>query len=110
MGLANCWTPWVLGLLSLCLGTMLSGGVLGAGLPDIIDHVRPSVVAVGTFQPSGSPRQQFKGTGFVVGNGHLVVTNHHVVPSEIDEAKKEQLAVFSGPWAPGPRASGQGNC
>ena len=95
-GLANSWSPWVSGLLCLFLGTMLSGGVLGAGLPDIIDRVRPSVVAVGTFQPSGSPRQQFKGTGFVVGNGHLVVTNHHVVPTKIDEAKKEQLAVFSG--------------
>jgi S1-C subfamily serine protease len=70
--------------------------VHAAGLPDTIDKVRPSVVAVGTFQPTGSPRQQFRGTGFVVGNGHLVVTNHHVLPEKLDVQKKEQLGVFSG--------------
>ncbi len=67
-----------------------------AGLPDTIDKVRPSIVAVGTFLPSGSPRQQFRGTGFVVSNGHLVVTNHHVLPDKLDKAKKERLGVFSG--------------
>jgi len=75
---------------------LLATGASAAGLPDLIDKVRPSVVAVGTYQPSGSPRQQFRGTGFVVGNGHLVVTNHHVLPSKLDDARREQLAVFSG--------------
>ena len=68
----------------------------GATLADTIDAIKPSVVAVGTFRPSGSPRQLFLGTGFVVDNGHLVVTNHHVIPQEFDDAKREQLAVFSG--------------
>lgn len=67
-----------------------------AGLADIIDKIRPSIVAVGTYQPTGSPRQQFRGTGFVVDNGHLVVTNFHVLPESLDEAKREQLAVYSG--------------
>lgn len=67
-----------------------------AGLPDTVDKIRPSVVAVGTFQPSGSPRQQFRGTGFVVGNGRFVVTNFHVLPENLDEKRREQLAVFSG--------------
>ena len=65
-------------------------------LPDAIDKVRPSIVAVGTFQPTGSPRQRFRGTGFVVGNGHLVVTNAHVLPDKLDERSNEQIAVFSG--------------
>lgn len=78
------------------LALVLNARVLAAGLPDTIDKVRPSVVAVGIYQPSGSPRQQFRGTGFVVGNGHLVVTNHHVLPTALDEKKREQLAVFSG--------------
>jgi S1-C subfamily serine protease len=67
-----------------------------AELPDVIDQVRGSVVAVGSYHPSGSPRQKFRGTGFVVDNGHLVVTNHHVLPNDLDDARREQLAVFSG--------------
>jgi S1-C subfamily serine protease len=86
------------GLSSLAyfLAALLSGPLMADALPDTIDRVRPSVVAVGTFQPSGSPRQQFKGTGFVVKNGHLVITNNHVVTVDLDETRREQLAVFSG--------------
>ena len=82
----------LLPVLLMLLGTMVSA----AGLPDTIDRLRPSVVAVGIYQPSGSPRQQFRGTGFVVDNGHLVVTNYHVLPEKLDQNKREQLAVFSG--------------
>ena len=80
----------------LWLGLLFAPAVWTAGLPDTIDKVRPSIVAVGIYQPSGSPRQQFRGTGFVVGNGHLVVTNFHVLPEELKNDKKEQLAVYSG--------------
>lgn len=77
--------------------TNLYSPVAGSSsLPDTIDNVRPSIVAVGTYQPSGSPRQHFRGTGFVVDNGHLVVTNYHVLPDKLDDAKREQLAVYSG--------------
>lgn len=80
----------------LCLLLVSFASAAGADLADTIDRIRPSVVAVGTFQPSGSPRQQFRGTGFVVGNGHLVVTNFHVLPEQVESEKNEQLAVFSG--------------
>lgn len=80
----------------LWLGLLFAPLAWSAGLPDTIDKVRPSIVAVGIYQPSGSPRQQFKGTGFVVGNGHLVVTNYHVLPEELKNDKREQLAVYSG--------------
>jgi len=75
---------------------LIAARVHAADLPDTIDKVRPSIVAVGIYQPSGSPRQHFRGTGFVVGNGHLVVTNHHVLPGKLNGKKREQLAVFSG--------------
>jgi S1-C subfamily serine protease len=83
-------------LLLLALVALARTAASAAGLPDTIDKVRPSIVAVGIYQPSGSPRQQFRGTGFVVGNGHLVVTNYHVLPEKLDENNREQLAVFSG--------------
>jgi len=82
--------------LAILLATAATPVLRADTLPDVIDKVRPSIVAVGSYQPIGSPRQRFSGTGFVVGNGHLVVTNHHVVPEKLDEQKKEQLAVFSG--------------
>ncbi len=77
-------------------GLLLATAAAAAPLPDTIDKVRPSIVAVGTYLPSGSPRQRFRGTGFVVADGHLVVTNHHVLPSDVDGRRKEQLGVFSG--------------
>jgi S1-C subfamily serine protease len=85
-------------LLVVLLLVCLTGGI-GAharSLPDTIDKVRPSIVAVGTFQPSGSPRQIFRGTGFVVGDGRYVVTNHHVLPDKLDTARREELSVYSG--------------
>ena len=84
-------------LLTIGLSVLLHAQPTGAAsLPDVIDRVRPAIVAVGSFHPSGSPRQQFRGTGFVVGNGHLVVTNYHVLPEKLDTERNEQLAVFSG--------------
>lgn len=83
-------------LLPGLLFAALAGPVGSTGLPDTIDAVRPSVVAVGSFLPTGSPRQRFRGTGFVTGNGHLVVTNFHVIPEKLDEKRKEQIGVFSG--------------
>lgn len=74
----------------------LSLSVQAASLPDVIDKVKPSVVAVGIYSPTGSPRHVFKGTGFVVGNGHQVVTNYHVLPQSLNESRKEKIAVFSG--------------
>lgn len=69
---------------------------IGAELPDIIDRIRPSIVAVGTVMPLRRPTAQFMGTGFVVADGRRVITNHHVIPDLIDRAKNETLAVFSG--------------
>jgi len=65
-------------------------------LPDTIDRIRGSVVGVGTYMPLRSPREAFLGTGFVVGNGHKVITNYHVIPERLKTEKKERVVVFSG--------------
>ena len=80
----------------LCSGTALPGE-----LPDTIDRIRSSVVAVGTVMPvkgihKKGPPVKFKGTGFIVGNGRQVITNHHVIPESIDLENKESLAIFTG--------------
>ena len=72
-----------------------------ASFADVLDQVRPSVVAVGTLRPikrvgAKNLPVTFRGTGFVVGNGEYLITNVHVIPEKIDTAKDETLAVFSG--------------
>jgi len=63
-------------------------------LPDTLKKIKPSIVAVGTYLPSRNPRGIFMGTGFAVGNGHLIVTNAHVIPEELNERRLEKIAVF----------------
>ena len=70
-------------------------------LPDTIDRIRSSVVAVGTVMPVRGPQKKgppvkFRGTGFIVGNGRQVITNHHVIPETLDVENKESLAIFTG--------------
>ncbi|MGD8629977.1 MAG: serine protease, partial [Gammaproteobacteria bacterium] len=67
-----------------------------ADLPDTIARVNPSIVGIGTVQKTRRPPAKLVGTGFVVGDGRHVITNAHVVPKEIDTARLEYLAVFSG--------------
>lgn len=52
-----------------------------AGLVETVAATHGSVVAVGTYAETDSPRFGFRGSGFVVGDGTLVITNHHVLPS-----------------------------
>lgn len=63
-------------------------------LANTIDKIKPSIVAIGTFLPKRNPRAVFLGTGFVVGNGSIVVTNAHVIPPTLDREHLEQVAVF----------------
>ena len=63
------------------------------GLPAAIDRIRPTIVAVGTNEPTRNPSYQFRGTGFVVGDGTLVATNNHVLPAVVDVANREVVAI-----------------
>lgn len=54
------------------------------------------MVGVGTVTPTRQPSAELRGTGFVIGDGTLVLTNAHVLPGSLDEERREQLAVFAG--------------
>lgn len=73
-------------LFFLVLAGVFMTGSVRADISSSIAKVKPSVVIVGTFKNTSSPRFGMRGTGFVVGNGNLVVTNAHVLqqPSEQD--------------------------
>jgi len=63
-------------------------------LPDVIEKIKPAIVAVGAFQKTRRPPSIFRGTGFVIADGLHVVTNAHVVPEKVDTEGKEVVAVF----------------
>ena len=64
-----------------------------AKLVDVVPRIKPSIVAVGTYQRTRNPSFRFVGTGFVVGNGLTVATNAHVLPKELASEQLEMLAV-----------------
>ncbi len=70
----------------------------------IISRIKPSIVAIGTFQATRVPQFRFAGTGFAVGDGTLAATNAHVIPTTLDGgADPEQLvAVLPAGEASGP--------
>lgn len=65
-------------------------------LPDTLAKVKPSIVGVGTYQPTRAPQSRLQGTGFVVADGYHVVTNAHVVKVELAVDQKEVLVIFTG--------------
>ncbi len=80
---------WVMILLSPLISN-------ASELPNTVEAIRPSIVAIGTIMPTRSPKAQFMGTGFVVGDGRHIITNHHVIPEIVDYARRETLAIFQG--------------
>ena len=73
-------------------------GLLGLAAPsaqaqnlaDTIEKIKPSIVAIGTFQKTRRPPSIFRGTGFIVADGLHVVTNAHVLQEKIDTEKKKR--------------------
>ena len=80
---------------------LLSGGAGSAGaaderLADLIPRIKPSLVGVGTFQELRRPPASLNGTGFVAGDGSVIVTNVHVISSPLDREHNERLVIFEG--------------
>ena len=91
------------GLVALVLlGTSFLAAAADA-LPGLIVKIKPSLLAVGFYQETESPRFRFSGTGFVVGDGNLLVTNAHVIGRNSDTYDDSNVVVHlvggSGPAA-----------
>lgn len=83
----------ILVVMSMCLTAPLR-----ADMVSTIAKVKPSVVIVGTFKNTNSPRFALKGTGFVVANGNqgvgnLVITNAHVLQLPAEENPGTVLVI-----------------
>jgi S1-C subfamily serine protease len=79
----------------------------GAGLPELVAKAKPSVVLVGTYSELDSPRFQFRGTGFIVGDGLQVVTNAHVLPEPEAEPRADRRLMVQI-WRGGQQWEGRG--
>lgn len=89
------------GMAAATLACMLLAPAARAALVDIVAASKPSIVAVGSFNSLANPRFGFRGTGFVVRGGNLVVTNLHVLP-EIDTNAAGPRLVIQTPRGKGP--------
>lgn len=87
--ISNRHTSWL--LIALILAAPVH-----ADVADTLLAVKPGVVGVGTFNPSGSPRANLQGTGFVVLDGTYVVSCAHIFAKPLNSEKKESHAVFIG--------------
>lgn len=81
-------------LIVFSLNANVTAGAGEANLPDMLEHIKPAVVAVGTYMPARNPRAVFLGTGFAVADGRYVITNAHVMAKDLDGAHLEKFAVF----------------
>jgi S1-C subfamily serine protease len=70
----------------------LSASSLSA-LPEMIPRVKPSIVAIGTYDRTRAPAFSMRGTGFVLGEGNVVATNAHVIPEFLPASNNETLVV-----------------
>jgi S1-C subfamily serine protease len=75
---------------------ILYTGLAFADLADTVEKIKPSVVGIGVHTPSGRQKNNLNGSGFVIGNGQYVVTNHHVLPKELDSNLLQKMAIFTG--------------
>lgn len=67
----------------------------------VIARVKTGLVAVGSVQRTRSPPFLFRGTGFAIGDGRLIVTNAHVVDGLIDGGASPEALVVVSPAVPG---------
>jgi S1-C subfamily serine protease len=67
---------------------------------DLIETIKPSIVAVGTYYFNDIPKPSYLGTGFVIKGGKRLVTNFHVVSDVIKKKKVSYLRIFHKNLAP----------
>ena len=80
-------------LVSILAFAGVLAGPACAEIRDAIAKIKPSVVIVGSFKSTDSPRFRLRGTGFIVANGNTVVTNAHVLPSDSEDLTDTSLVV-----------------
>lgn len=63
-------------------------------LADLIQTIKPSIVAVGTYYFNDIPKARYMGTGFIIQGGKRLVTNYHVIAPVKEKKKLSYLRIF----------------
>ncbi|MFT6915448.1 MAG: serine protease Do [Motiliproteus sp.] len=83
----------------LVLLAMLMGLIepaTGSSFADTIKTLKPSIVAIASYQPTRRPSTHLLGTGFVIGNGRYIGTNAHVINQALNSEAFERIIVLAG--------------
>lgn len=78
------------------IGLMFVAPLWARELVQTIEHIKPSIVGVGTVQRTRSPPVNILGTGFVLDDGLHVITSAHVIPEVLDTRNNESYTVITG--------------
>jgi len=65
----------------------------------VIERIKPSIVAIATYQRTRVPQVRFLGTGFAVGSGNLIATNAHVIDMTLGAGPDPEALVVVVPTA-----------
>ena len=84
---------WPVALAWLLVGAFVLPLPAAAQIAKSLVRIKPSVVAIGTYQRTRSPAFKFLATGFAVDNGLTIVTNAHALPAVLDSEQLEKLAI-----------------
>ncbi len=82
-----------IGAVLCAFAACLTSGPARADLPSTVERLKPSIVVVGSFRSTDSPRFRMRGTGFVVGSGNQAITNLHVLPQASENTADMTIVV-----------------
>lgn len=83
----------LVGLASFGAAVLCTAPGVRADLPATVAAVKPSIVVVGLYKSTASPRFNLRGTGFAVADGSFVITNAHVLPTPEQQDPEASVAV-----------------
>lgn len=81
-------------LLSLFIVTLISPSLYAKSLPNVIEEIKTSVVAVGTYQLKRNPRAIMYGSGVLLSSTGLIATANHVLDSMAKNNEANFLRVY----------------
>lgn len=82
-------------LLIACL-ILLHPSFSQADLVKTVEHIKPAIIGIGSFQKLRSPPVNFLGTGFVIKDGLHAITNAHVISDLSGNTSKDSLIIMTG--------------
>lgn len=91
---------FAMGMCCLPVWAHENDATLDEHFPDLIETIKPSIVAVGTYYFNDIPKPQYLGTGFIIKGGKRLVTNFHVVAGLIEKKKLPYLRIFHKNFPP----------